>query len=81
MKLYSTINYTEDGNKKKIEEDIVFNSKNLILKTLLDVIENFAYGKEKPLVTKTKLSVENFAFLIIRILELFTLEIFNCLKK
>ena len=81
MKLYSTINYTEDGNKKKIEEDIVFNSKNLILKTLLDVIENFAYGKEKPLVTKTKLSVENFAFLIIRILELFTLEVFNCLKK
>ena len=28
LKLYSTINYTEDDSKKKIEEDIVFNFKN-----------------------------------------------------
>ena len=37
LKLYSTINYTEENNdKKKIEEDIDFNFKNFnILKTLL----------------------------------------------
>ena len=37
LKLYSTINYTEEDNdKKKIEEDIDFNFKNFnILKTLL----------------------------------------------
>ena len=30
LKLYSTINYTEDDDKKKIEEDIVFDFKNFI---------------------------------------------------
>ena len=30
LKLYSTINYTEDNDKKKIEEDIVFNFKDFI---------------------------------------------------
>ena len=30
LKLYSTINYTEDDGKKKLEEDIVFNFKNFI---------------------------------------------------
>ena len=30
LKLYSTISYTEDNDKKKIEDDIVFNFKNLI---------------------------------------------------
>ena len=37
LKLYSTINYTEENNdNKKIEEDIDFNFKNFnILKTLL----------------------------------------------
>ena len=30
LKLYSTINYTEDNDKKKIEDDVVFNFKNFI---------------------------------------------------
>ena len=67
MKLYSTINYTEDDDKKKIEEDIVFNFKNLIVSLYysedifeLDVIENFDNEKEKPVVTKNKLSIEAF---------------------
>ena len=67
MKLYSTINYTEDDDKKKIEEDIVFNFKNFIVSLYysedifeLDVIENFDNEKEKPVVTKNKLSIEAF---------------------
>ena len=30
LRLHSTINYTEDHDKKKIEEDIVFNFKNFV---------------------------------------------------
>ena len=67
LKLYSTINYTEDDNKKKIEEDIVFNFKNFIESLYYsekivepDVIENFDNDKEKPVVTKKKLSIEDF---------------------
>ena len=54
LKLHSTINYTEDNDKKKIEEDIVFNFKNFIGSLYysediaeLDVIENFNNEKEK----------------------------------
>ena len=68
LKLFSTINYTEDDAKKKIEEDIVFNFKNFIDSLYysegiveLDVIENFDNEKEKPVVTKKKLSIEDFA--------------------
>ena len=67
LKLYSTINYTEDDNKKKIEEDIVFDFKNFIESLYysedigeLDVIENVDNEKEKPVVTKKKLSIEDF---------------------
>ena len=65
LKLYSTINYTKDEDKEKIEEDIPFNFKNFI-KSLyysedeLDVIENFDNDKEKPVVTRKKLSIEDF---------------------
>ena len=38
LKLYSTINYTEDNDKKKIEEDIVFNFK--------DFIESLYYSED-----------------------------------
>ena len=48
LKLYSTINYTEDDGKKKLEEDIVFNFKNFIESLYysedivkLDVIEKY----------------------------------------
>ena len=58
LKLYSTINYTEDDYKKKIEEDVVFNFKNFIESLYysediveLDVTENFDNEKEKPVVT------------------------------
>ena len=54
LKMHSTINYTEDNDKKKIEEDIVFNFKNFIQSRYysediveLDVIENFNNEKEK----------------------------------
>ena len=68
LKLYSTINYTEDNDEKKIEEDIVFNFKNFIESLYysediveLDVIENFDNEKEKPVVSKKKLTIEDFA--------------------
>ena len=68
MKLYSTINYTEDDDKKKVEEHIVFNFKNFIESLCysediveLDAIENFDNEKEKPVVTEMKLSIEDFA--------------------
>ena len=58
LKLYSTINCTEDDYKKKIEEDVVFNFKNFIESLYysediveLDVTENFDNEKEKPVVT------------------------------
>ena len=67
LKLYSTINYSEDDGKEKIEEDIVFNFKNFIESLYysediveMDVIENFDNVKEKPVVTKKKLSIEDF---------------------
>ena len=67
LKLYSTISYTEDNNKKKIEDDIVFNFKILIDSLYyseeiaeLDVIKNFDNEKEKPVVTKKKLPLEDF---------------------
>ena len=67
LKLYSTISYTEDDNKKKIEEDIVFDFKNFIESLYysedigeLDVIENVDNEKEKPVVTKKKLSIKDF---------------------
>ena len=54
LKLHSTINYTEDNDKKKIKENIVFNFKNFIESLYysediveLDVIENFTNEKEK----------------------------------
>ena len=54
LKLHSTINYTEDNDKKKIQEDIVFNFKNFIESLYysediveLDVIENFNNEKGK----------------------------------
>ena len=73
LKLYSTINYTEDSDKKKIE-DIVFNLKNFIGSLYysediveLHVIENFDNEKEKPVVTKKKLSIEDFVSFLYRI--------------
>ena len=67
LKLYSTINYTEDDDKKKIEEDIVFDFKNSMESLYYsediveqDVTENFDNEKEKPVVTKKKLSIEDF---------------------
>ena len=67
LKLHSTISYTEDNDKKKIEDGIVFNFKNLIDSLYyseeiaeLDVIKNFDNEKEKPVVTKKKLSLEDF---------------------
>ena len=67
LKLYSTINYTEDNDEEKIEEDIVFNFKNFIESLYysediveLDVIENFDNEKEKPVVSKKKLTIEDF---------------------
>ena len=67
LKLYSTINYTEDDEKKKTEEYIVFNFKNFIESLYysediveLDVIENFDNEKEKPVVSKKKLTIEDF---------------------
>ena len=67
LKLYSTINYTEDNEKKKIEEDIVFNFKNFIESLYysediveLDVIKNFDNDKENPVVRKKKLTIEDF---------------------
>ena len=54
LKLHSTINSTDDNDKKKIEEDIVFNFK-IFIESLyysediaeLDVIENFNNENEK----------------------------------
>ena len=49
--------------KKKIEEDIVFNNLSLYHSediVELDVIENFDNGKEKPVVSKKKLTIEDF---------------------
>ena len=67
LKLYSTINYTKDDDKKKIEEDIVFKFKNFIESLYysediveLDVIENFDNEKEKSVVSKKKLEIEDF---------------------
>ena len=67
LKLYSTINYTEDNEKEKIVEDIVFDFKNIIESLYyfediveLDVIENFDNEKEKPVVSKKKLTIEDF---------------------
>ena len=67
LKLYSTINYTEDNEKKRIEEDIVFNFKNFIESLYysediveLDVIKNFDNDKENPVVRKKKLTIEDF---------------------
>ena len=61
LKLNSTVNYTEVNDKKKIEEDIVFNLKNFIESLYysediaeLDVIENFDNEKEKSVVSKKK---------------------------
>ena len=70
LKLYSAINYTEDSDKKKIEEDIVFNFKNFI-KSLyysediveLDLTENFDNEKEKSVVSKKKLTLIRLGFL------------------
>ena len=66
-KLYSTINYMEDHDKKRIEEYIVINFKNFIESLYysediieLDVIENFDNEKEKPVVSKKKLTIEDF---------------------
>ena len=65
LKLYSTINYTEDDDKKKVEENIAFNFKNFI-KSLCysedkqDVIKNFDNDKVKPVVTRKKLLIEDF---------------------
>ena len=66
LKLYSTINHTGDDDKKKIEEDIVFNFKNFIESLYyseeiveLDVIENFDNEKVKPVVTRKKPSIED----------------------
>ena len=67
LKLYSTINYTENDDKKKTEEYIVFNFKNFIAFLYysediveLDVIENFDNDKENPVVSKKKLTIEDF---------------------
>ena len=67
LRLYSTINYTEDHGKRKIEEDIVFNFKSFIESFCysediveLDVIENFDNEKEKSVVSKKKLTTEDF---------------------
>ena len=67
MKLYSTINYTEDDDKKKIKEDIVFNFKNFTESLYysediveLDVIENFDNEKDMPVVSKKKITTEDF---------------------
>ena len=54
LKLHSTINSTDDNDKKKIEEDIVFNFK-IFIESLyysediaeLDVVENFNNENEK----------------------------------
>ena len=57
----------EDDDKKKIEEDIVFDFKNSMESLYYsediveqDVTENFDNEKEKPVVTKKKLSIEDF---------------------
>ena len=61
LKLYSTITYIEHDDKEKIEEDIVFNFKNLIecLYHSEDIVEqdlteNFDNEKEEPVVTKNR---------------------------
>ena len=61
LKLFSTINYTEDDDKKKIEEDIVFNFKKYYSEDIveLDVIEHFDNEKEKPVFIKKKLLIED----------------------
>ena len=61
LKLFSTISYTEDDDKKKIEEDIVFNFKKYYSEDIveLDVIEHFDNEKEKPVFIKKKLLIED----------------------
>ena len=70
LKLYSTIKYTEYDDKKKIEGDVIFNFKNFIESLYysediaeLDVIENFDNEKEMPVVSKKKLTIEDFVLL------------------
>ena len=67
LKLYSTFNYRVDDGTKKNEEDIVFNFEELIESLYysedvveLDVIENFDNKKEKPVVSKKKVTIEDF---------------------
>ena len=67
LNLYVTIHYTEDDDKKKIDEDIVFNFQSFIeslsyteVIVEFDVIENFDNKTEKTVFTKEKLSKENF---------------------
>ena len=66
LKLYPTINCMDDDGKQKIEED-VFNIKSFIESLYysediveLDVIENFDNEKENPVVSKKKLTIEDF---------------------
>ena len=61
LKLFSTINYTEDDDKKKIEEDIVFDFKKYYSEDIveLDVIEHFDNEKKKPVLIKKKLLIED----------------------
>ena len=67
MKLYWTIDYTKHDDKKKTEEDIIFTFENFIEFLYyfgdiveLDVTGNFDNEKEKPVVAKKKLSIEDF---------------------
>ena len=67
LKLYWTTDYTKHDDKKKPEEDIVFTFENFIEFLYysgdiveLDVTENFDNEKEKPVVAKKKLSIEDF---------------------
>ena len=66
LKLYLTINYTEDDDKKKTEEDIVFHFKSFIESLYyfediveLDLIENFD-NEKNTVFTKKKLLIEDF---------------------
>ena len=66
LKLYLTINYTEDDDKKKTDEDIVFHFKSFIESLYyfediveLDVIENFD-NEKNAVFTKKKLSIKDF---------------------
>ena len=66
----TAISYTKDHDKKKIEEDFIFNFKYFIESLYysediaeLDVIENFDNEKEKPVVSKKDLTIEDFVSL------------------